>query len=85
MSTTTTETSQADHLCVLLHGLWGNPEHLKYLADSLQEHHGKEKILTLVCESNSGNFTYDGVDVGAERAAAGVKYREPLLSPGVAR
>ena len=73
MSTTSKEPSQADHLCVLMHGLWGNPDHLKYLVDTLQEHHGKDKIMTLVCKSNAGNFTYDGIDVGAERAAKEIK------------
>ena len=61
-------TSQAvDHLCVLIHGLWGKPSHLYHLRDTLQEEFGDHGIEILIPQSNSSNFTYDGIEVGAER------------------
>ncbi|KAJ5643816.1 uncharacterized protein N7484_006323 [Penicillium longicatenatum] len=57
---------KADHLCVLVHGLWGKPSHLDYMAAALKERYGKD--LHILCpEGNSGNFTYDGIEVGGER------------------
>lgn len=47
--------------------LWGNPSHLSYLASSLREKHSKEKLHILVSKTNSDTFTYDGIDLGAER------------------
>ena len=57
----------ADHLCVLIHGLWGNPTHLSYLAASLRDKYPEEKLHVLVSKTNSDTFTYDGIDLGAER------------------
>lgn len=57
----------ADHLCVLIHGLWGNPSHLSYLVSSLRDKHSEEKLHILVPKTNSDTFTYDGIDLGAER------------------
>lgn len=59
----------ADHLCVLVHGLWGNPKHLKYVHDTLRERFPEEKLHILNAKCNSGSFTYDGVDTGGERVA----------------
>ncbi|KKY21590.1 putative lipase serine [Phaeomoniella chlamydospora] len=50
-----------------------NPDHLKYLSETLQNHYGKDKLVTLNCKSNAGNFTYDGIDVGAERAVKEIR------------
>ncbi|KAI4182153.1 MAG: hypothetical protein L6R41_006160 [Letrouitia leprolyta] len=58
---------KADHLCVLVHGLWGNPSHLSYLAKSLREKHVEKKLNILVAKSNSGTYTYDGIETGGER------------------
>lgn len=58
---------KADHLCVLVHGLWGNPSHLSYLAKSLREKHAEERLNILVAKSNSGTYTYDGIETGGER------------------
>ncbi|CAI7601602.1 hypothetical protein N7533_007371 [Penicillium manginii] len=60
--------SKADHLCVLVHGLWGNPSHLDQVANALGERHG-EKLHILCAKENSGNFTYDGIELGGERLA----------------
>ncbi|OGM47859.1 hypothetical protein ABOM_003318 [Aspergillus bombycis] len=57
---------KADHICVLVHGLWGNPSHLDCLASTLRDQHG-ESLYILCPKTNSGNYTYDGIELGAER------------------
>ncbi|KAL6711451.1 hypothetical protein ACN47E_004385 [Coniothyrium glycines] len=69
MSTASDVDRQADHLCVLVHGLWGNPDHLKSLSGSLRERYSEDKLHVLVTKRNAGSFTYDGADTGGERAA----------------
>ncbi|KAJ5594756.1 uncharacterized protein N7459_000964 [Penicillium hispanicum] len=59
--------TKADHLCVLVHGLWGNPSHLDYVASALRERHADDELYILCAKGNSGNFTYDGVELGGER------------------
>ncbi|KAJ5748442.1 uncharacterized protein N7511_010138 [Penicillium nucicola] len=59
--------SKADHLCVLVHGLWGNPSHLDYVASALLERHGDDSLYILCPKANSGNYTYDGIELGGER------------------
>jgi hypothetical protein len=61
------QTSTAEHLCVLVHGLWGNPNHLNYLRETLQAQHPEDRLHILVAKSNADSFTYDGIDVGGER------------------
>ncbi|KAL9600190.1 MAG: hypothetical protein Q9219_003333 [cf. Caloplaca sp. 3 TL-2023] len=58
---------KANHLCVLVHGLWGNPSHLAYLAKSLREKYPENQLNILVAKSNSGSYTYDGIETGGER------------------
>ncbi|KAI9824897.1 MAG: hypothetical protein M1832_001502 [Thelocarpon impressellum] len=55
------------HLCVLVHGLWGNPAHLDYVAASLRAAHPGPGLRILVAARNAGSFTYDGVELGGER------------------
>ena len=50
-----------------IQSLWGNPNHLSYLATSLRGKHSKEKLHILVAKTNSDTYTYDGIDLGAER------------------
>jgi len=71
MDTTTAAHAPAspDHLCVLVHGLWGNPDHLKFLSTSLREKYPEDKLHILVAKRNAGSFTYDGIDTGGERLA----------------
>ncbi|KAK2627550.1 hypothetical protein QTJ16_003516 [Diplocarpon rosae] len=57
----------AKHLCVLVHGLWGNPNHLQVMAASLREKYPAESLHILVAKRNSGSFTYDGIERGGER------------------
>jgi len=66
---------RADHLCVLVHGLWGNPEHLKYMSTSLRERYPDDRLHVLVAKRNAGNFTYDGADTGGERVADEVEQK----------
>lgn len=54
-------------MLTLSHSLWGNPEHLAYIASALRDKHPKDRLHILVVKSNSGNFTYDGIETGAER------------------
>ncbi|KAJ5601699.1 hypothetical protein N7510_011233 [Penicillium lagena] len=61
--------SDADHLCVLVHGLWGNPSHLNYVASALRKRHGEDRLHILSAKGNSGNLTYDGIETGGERLA----------------
>ncbi|EPS29877.1 hypothetical protein PDE_04827 [Penicillium oxalicum 114-2] len=66
MSTTS---SKADHLCVLVHGLWGNASHLDYVAAAIKERYDEDSVYVHCAQSNSGHWTYDGVEVGGERLA----------------
>lgn len=55
------------HLCVLVHGLWGNGSHLNYLTTSLRQRFSEDELVILVCKRNASSFTYDGIEIGAER------------------
>eukprot|EP01057_Protomagalhaensia_wolfi_P004309 Protomagalhaensia_wolfi_Nauph_80__4308@NODE_43_length_4308_cov_97_382759_g35_i0_p1_GENE_NODE_43_length_4308_cov_97_382759_g35_i0NODE_43_length_4308_cov_97_382759_g35_i0_p1_ORF_typecomplete_len421_score44_81DUF676/PF05057_14/4_2e31DUF676/PF05057_14/15Palm_thioest/PF02089_15/1_8e09Palm_thioest/PF02089_15/2_3e02PGAP1/PF07819_13/6e09PGAP1/PF07819_13/2_3e02DUF915/PF06028_11/1_4e05DUF915/PF06028_11/5_5e02LCAT/PF02450_15/3e05LCAT/PF02450_15/4_7e02Lipase_2/PF01674_18/6e05Lipase_2/PF01674_18/5_3e02Thioes len=71
------------HLLVAIHGLWGHPIHLKQLVTSIEAVYPTTQLHVLVCESNAGNLTYDGVDVGAERAMAEIEKKvEELAAAG---
>ncbi|KAI1380788.1 DUF676-domain-containing protein [Hypoxylon crocopeplum] len=58
---------EADHLCVLVHGLWGNPNHMISIAKALRQKYSEDKLYILVAKRNSGSFTYDGIERGGER------------------
>ncbi|AEO62466.1 uncharacterized protein THITE_2106661 [Thermothielavioides terrestris NRRL 8126] len=58
---------EADHLCVLVHGLWGNPDHMRSAAKALRDRFPPEQVYILVAKRNSGYFTYDGIELGGER------------------
>ncbi|KAH0558456.1 hypothetical protein GP486_004885 [Trichoglossum hirsutum] len=40
---------------------------MDYVASVLRERHSEDKIHILVAKCNSGNFTYDGIELGGER------------------
>ncbi|KAL2834984.1 putative serine esterase-domain-containing protein [Aspergillus cavernicola] len=61
--------SNADHLCVLAHGLWGNASHMGAIASGLRERYGEDRLHILISERNTGNLTYDGIEVCGERLA----------------
>ncbi|KAL4992527.1 putative serine esterase-domain-containing protein [Aspergillus falconensis] len=60
--------SKADHLCVLVHGLWGNPSHMGTIASALRKRY-ETQLHILAAECNTGNLTYDGIEVCGERLA----------------
>ncbi|KAI4688048.1 uncharacterized protein J4E84_004976 [Alternaria hordeiaustralica] len=83
MSTSMSTSKKADHLCVLVHGLWGKPEHLKYVSTTLGERYPEDKLHILVAKRNAGSFTYDGIDTGGERVAEEVERKlEELAEAG---
>jgi hypothetical protein len=49
--------------------LWGNPSHLDYVASALRERHDEDTVHILCAKNNSGNWTYDGIELGGERLA----------------
>lgn len=60
------------HLVVLVHGVWGNPSHMSYLAHQIEKKNIKgsnpdEQIVVYKTGSHSGYLTYDGVDVNGKR------------------
>ncbi|KAF8595039.1 DUF676-domain-containing protein [Ceratobasidium sp. AG-I] len=60
------------HFLACVHGMWGNPSHLAVLQqtikDKFADNTGETELATLVLETNSESFTYDGIDWCAERA-----------------
>ncbi|KAF4452743.1 hypothetical protein F53441_4455 [Fusarium austroafricanum] len=64
---------KATHLCVLVHGLWGNPSHLRNVAKSLRDEYSEDELYILTVKRNSGNFTYDGIELGGERVCAEIE------------
>lgn len=67
--------SQSVHLVVLVHGMWGNPDHLAEMDRIIREQRGSEpgpsgeELVTLLAKSNREGSTYDGIDWGGERVA----------------
>jgi len=64
----------AIHLLVLIHGMWGNPQHLAELARIAEETHTTSTadgttLHILRAETIKDDSTYDGVDWGGERIA----------------
>ncbi|KAF2729368.1 lipase/serine esteras-like protein [Polyplosphaeria fusca] len=59
--------AKPEHLCLLVHGLWGNPDHLKFLTTSLRDKYPEDQLHILAPKRNSGSFTYDGIELGGER------------------
>lgn len=63
----TGDAAKAEHLCVLVHGLWGKPLHLNHLKETILEKHPDGRLYVLVPHSNAEYLTYDGIELGAER------------------
>ncbi|KAF2122703.1 lipase/serine esteras-like protein [Lophiotrema nucula] len=75
--------TKPDHLAVLVHGLWGNPDHLKYLTTSLREKYPEDQLHILLPKRNAGSFTYDGIELGGERVASEIEEKlEELAREG---
>ncbi|KAK6530102.1 hypothetical protein TWF694_003474 [Orbilia ellipsospora] len=66
-------TPTADHLVVLVHGLWGNPSHMEYMAETLRQRYDDSRLIVHVAAKNSGNYTYDGIELGGERLAGEIE------------
>ena len=63
--------------------LWGNPGHLDFLRKSLRDAYPEDQLHILLPKRNSGNFTYDGIEVGGERATKEIEEElERLASKG---
>lgn len=56
--------TNADACCS---SLWGSPGHLAQVSKALQSKFEKSNLHVLVAKRNIGNFTYDGIELGAER------------------
>jgi len=73
------------HLVVLIHGMWGSPEHVSTAAEIIAEVHSKPKnagdpeLNVLVAHSNRETHTYDGIDWGGERVADEIIDRVKVL------
>jgi len=68
------------HLLVLVHGMWGNPNHLAEARRIIVEKfdaadNGEVQLEVLVAQANSDKSTYDGIDWGGERIAEEVLTR----------
>ncbi|CAB4256277.1 similar to Saccharomyces cerevisiae YOR059C Lipid particle protein of unknown function [Maudiozyma barnettii] len=60
---------QGSHLFVLIHGLWGTPQHMGSLKESLQHYiDSKENAIFLLPSQNSKFKTFDGIEVLGYRA-----------------
>ncbi|KAI9163062.1 lipase/serine esterase [Paramyrothecium foliicola] len=70
---------KADHLCVLVHGLWGNPKHLSNIAKALRSRYSPDELYLLLARRNSGSFTYDGIERGGERVCAEIEEEMRLI------
>lgn len=78
-----TQPSSPGHLAVLVHGLWGNPAHLKFVSDSLREKFAEDELHILVAKRNAGSFTYDGIELGGERVTREIEEKlEELAANG---
>lgn len=69
------------HLLVLIHGMWGNPNHLAELERVARETYPKPtegiQLLVLTAQSVRDESTYDGADWGGERVAQEVSNPSP--------
>jgi len=69
------------HLLVLIHGMWGNPNHLSRMQEIIQQAKGTSisagsrptELVVLAAQTNRGECTYDGIDWGGERVAEEVR------------
>ncbi|KAI0206897.1 putative serine esterase-domain-containing protein [Astrocystis sublimbata] len=57
----------ANHLCVLVHGAWGTPDHMNQVAKAIRDTYPEDQLHLLLAKRNSGYFTYDGIELGGER------------------
>ncbi|KAL1842663.1 hypothetical protein VTJ49DRAFT_4574 [Mycothermus thermophilus] len=70
---------EAEHLCVLVHGLWGNPNHMLNIAKAVRAQYPRDQLYLLVAKRNSGSFTYDGIELGGERVCLEIEEELDLI------
>ncbi|CAE6481195.1 hypothetical protein ACGC1H_003481 [Rhizoctonia solani] len=67
------------HFLAVVHGMWGNPDHLKTVEESILKRSsdvkGDTELVTLRVQTNAESHTYDGLDWGAERAVKEIYQR----------
>ncbi|CAE6359518.1 unnamed protein product [Rhizoctonia solani] len=60
------------HFLALVHGMWGSPDHLARVEETIKEKladaEGDTEFVSLRIRTNAESHTYDGLDWGAERA-----------------
>jgi hypothetical protein len=78
------------HLLVCSHGLWGEPEHMAIIVQTILETHiAKEspeyELEILSAETNKSDFTYDGIGLSfAHRALEITRLTHLVLQIGAA-
>ncbi|KAG4269992.1 hypothetical protein FPRO04_14751, partial [Fusarium proliferatum] len=65
--------TKAPHLCVLIHGLWGNRSHMHNVAKALRDEYSEDELYILPVGKNRGNFTYDSIGLDGERTCAEIE------------
>ncbi|SGZ58055.1 CIC11C00000001113 [Sungouiella intermedia] len=71
------------HLIVLVHGVWGNPSHMGYLAHQIEKmstSNPSDEIVVYRTGSHSGYLTYDGVDINGKRIADEIVAKKDALN-----
>ncbi|KAF5246561.1 hypothetical protein FANTH_6811 [Fusarium anthophilum] len=56
-----------------IHGLWGNPSHMRNVAKALRDEYSEDELYILPAEKNRGNFICDGIELGGERVCAEIE------------
>lgn len=73
------------HLVVIIHGLWGSPDHVSYLANTLRKianssiQQSNDQLEILIPNSIQWTNTYDGIDYCAEHVAREIDLRRQEL------
>ncbi|KAJ8117673.1 hypothetical protein ONZ43_g4154 [Nemania bipapillata] len=53
--------------------LWGNPNHMKQVATAIRAAYPEDQLHLLLAKRNSGNYTYDGIELGGERVCVEIE------------
>jgi hypothetical protein len=65
------------HFLACVHGMWGTPDHLLSVENTIREKFPKDEkgteLVTLRLQTNAESYTYDGMDWCAERAVKEVR------------
>lgn len=69
------DAAKAEHLLVLVHGLWGKPVHLTHLRETIEQAFPDGRLHVLVPNSNAEYLTYDGIELGGERVTNEIEER----------